>query len=167
MGLKPIQFSRRNRPQIESINVKGVAEGRLKLWIVCDRRTHEGRANLFQHLILWALNNADKRKHILGSGDLRLRRLAVSNHRPQPTAPLTLDKAIAKRGRGMRHASGFEAAFNLTPDRLGSSRHGECGEHGPRIIWRLDIDRPQSLGERRRDLRAACARRPPISPRAL
>src|SRR5688572_15797373 len=65
MRLKPVQLHRRNRADVEPVDVTRIQKFTTELGILGDSRAHECRPNLGQHLILRTFDDRRERKHVL------------------------------------------------------------------------------------------------------
>ncbi len=77
MRLEPVEFGRRDRADVQAVDVRRVGQLALPLLVVRDRRRDERRADLLYHQLLRILNDCDVREHVLGVGDLRVGQLAM------------------------------------------------------------------------------------------
>src|SRR5260370_762101 len=60
--LEPVEFDRRDRPEVEPVDVDGVDQLPLPLLVLRDCRAHQRRPDRLQHLLLRALHHRAERE---------------------------------------------------------------------------------------------------------
>ena len=80
--LQPVERDRLHRSDVEPIDVGGIEQRLRELGVLCDAAANQRLVNLFDHLILWAIDNRHKGEHVFGVRHFKIGTGAVQDGGP-------------------------------------------------------------------------------------
>src|SRR5439155_26813388 len=146
MRLKPVKLNRRERSDVEAIDVRSVDQSALKLLVFGDGGANEGGTNRIEHFFLRALHDGHEREHVLLLGDGGLGRVAEDHSRPQVVAAFLLHQPRSELGGQIVNARSFQVVIDVRGDSIGLAGKREGSQGGLGIIGRQRLDRSPPPG---------------------